>query len=167
MRFYRLVFALLDCVLAHHPFTICFVSYSTDVNEFYVDDLRDKNGLTQPSNFPAISLVIANIFNGVNGGLSLSTAILAGKLIRNTYNEMSRSGYYFFVSTVIEAVITSGVLHSVAHRLFGTTLDGNAYVGKFDVLCLSLITCASTSSLILVFRFVLQNSSLILDIRST
>ncbi len=111
------------------------------MNEFYVDDLRDANGLTQPSNFPAISQVIANIFNGVNGGLSLGTAIFAGSLIRNTY-QTNRFAYYFFISTVIEALVTSGVMHSVAHRLFGATLDGNAYVGtchyQYMIYCLHL-----------------------------
>ena len=119
------------CSSLSHRVDILF-SLSSDVSEFYVDDLRDKNGLTQPSNFPAISTVMANIFNGVNGGLSLGTAIFAGSLIHNTYNQTNRFAYYFFISTVIEAVVTSGVMHSVAHRLFGATLDGNAYVGMFQ-----------------------------------
>jgi len=105
------------------------------VSEFYVDDLRDENGLTQPSNFPAISRVIANVFNGVNGGLSLGTSIFAGRLIHKTYKQTSRFAFYFFISTVIEALVTSGVIHSVAHRLFGATLDGNAYVGRFECTC--------------------------------
>lgn len=116
----------------------CWLSLSTDVNEFYVDDLRDQNGLTQPSNFPAISLVIANIFNGVNGGLSLATVIFTGRLIRTTWAQTSRFAYYFFISTVIEALVTSGVVHSVAHRLFGATLNGNAYVGTLAFLLLAL-----------------------------
>ena len=109
----------------------CFF-LSTDLNEFYVDDLRDENGLKQPTNFPVISIVIANVFNGINGGLSLGTAIFSGRLIRDTYKQTTRFAYYFFISTVIEALVTSGVMHSVAHRLFGATLDGNAYVGTFE-----------------------------------
>lgn len=131
MRYFRsLAFILFDFVPPSSIETRRMFSFFTDVNEFYVDDLRDKNGLTQPSNFPAISQVIANIFNGVNGGLSLGTAIFAGQLIRKTFNQTNRFGYYFFISTVVEAMVTSGVMHSVAHRLFGATLDGNAYVGR-------------------------------------
>ena len=116
----------------------CWLSLSTDVNKFYVDNLRDQNRLTQPSNFPAISQVIANIFNGVNGGLSLATVIFTGRLIRMTWAQTSRFAYYFFISTVIEALVTSGVVHSVAHRLFGATLNGNAYVGTLAFLLLAL-----------------------------
>ncbi len=103
------------------------------MNEFYVDDLRDANGLTQPSNFPAISLVIANIFNGVNAGLVVGTIHFAGNLIRKVWSDGGeRRAYFFFVSIAIEAIVTSGVMHSVAHRLFGSTLNGNAYVGKLS-----------------------------------
>ena len=116
----------------------CWLSLSTDVNKFYVDNLRDQNRLTQPSNFPAISQVIANTFNGVNGGLSLATVIFTGRLIRMTWAQTSRFAYYFFISTVIEALVTSGVGHSVAHRLFGATLNGNAYVGTLAFLLLAL-----------------------------
>ena len=106
------------------------------LNEFHVDDLRDANGLSQPSNFPAISLVVANVFNGVNGGLAFSTAVFAGRMMHSVWSGKRAVAYYFFVSTATEALVTSGVIHSVAHRVFGATLDGNAYVGK-NMMCLT------------------------------
>ena len=99
--------------------------------EFYLYDLREANGLTRPSNFPAISVVVANIFNGVNGGLALGTTIFARKLICSAWENETRAVFPYFVSIVIEAVVTSGVLHSFAHRLLGATLDGNGYVEFF------------------------------------
>ena len=85
------------------------------VNEFHVNDLRDQNDLMQPKNFPAFSVVIANIFNGVNGGLALSTAIVSGQLIHTQwmgdgYNRQGRFVRYFFISIVLESLATSGKL---------------------------------------------------------
>jgi len=126
------------------------------VNEFHVDDLRDANGLKQPTNFPAISLVIANIFNGVNGGLALSTAMFSGKMIRRVWNSGSCDNEnnsekflpWFFVSILVEALVTSGVMHSVAHRLFGATLDGNAYVEFFSHIGYTVNVIATATLLI-------------------
>ena len=61
------------------------------VNEFHVDDLRDRHGLTQPTDFPAVSLVIANVFNGINGGLALGTALVAGRLVADTWAAEARA----------------------------------------------------------------------------
>lgn len=86
--------------------------------------------------------MIANIFNGVNGGLSAGTVIFAGRLVYNTWADTNRVAYYFFASIVVEALVTSGVVHSVAHRLFGSTLNGNAYVGKisFGLVCYAKVS---------------------------
>jgi hypothetical protein len=88
------------------------------VNEFYIDDLRDKNGLEQPVNFPAVSQIIANVFNGVNGGLALSTTIFSGHLIRSQWKSaghdiQGRAVIYFFVSIVIESIVTSGKIERI------------------------------------------------------
>lgn len=94
------------------------------VGEFYADDLREASGLEHPRNFPAVSVVIANVFNGVNGGLALATAVVAGPLIRRAWSGddgSSKCARWFFKSFCAEALVTSGVMHSVAHRIFGAT----------------------------------------------
>ena len=55
-----------------------FLSY---VNEFYADRMREENGIKDPKDMPMITLVLGNIFNGLSGGLAISTALVAGGLM--------------------------------------------------------------------------------------
>ena len=110
-----------------------FLSY---VNEFYADRMREENGIKDPKDMPMITLVLGNIFNGLSGGLAISTALVAGGLMHAQWWRKSGNGsvgntrcaFALFVSVVFEAVVTSGVLHSIGHRVFGLTLLGNAVV---------------------------------------
>jgi len=103
------------------------------VNEFYADEQREKNGLLNVVDFPVITIVAANIFNGISGGLALSTLFYSWDTIRKvwatrTIHKSLVDVHSFFISIVFESLVTSGVLHSVGHRLFSVTFEGNAWV---------------------------------------
>ena len=102
------------------------------VAEFYADDQRDKYGLPAVMDFPIITVVMANVFNGISGGLALMTVIYAWKLITsqlgNHHDGYSQWISSFLSSIVFESIVTSGVMHSIGHRVFGSTLEGNSWV---------------------------------------
>lgn len=103
------------------------------VNEFYADEQREKNGLPNVVDFPVVTIVVANIFNGISGGLALSTLFYSWDTIckvwaTRTIHMSIVDVHSFFISIVFESLVTSGVLHSVGHRLFSTTFEGNAWV---------------------------------------
>lgn len=101
------------------------------VYEFYADEQREKSGLPTAMNFPVVSIVVANVFNGVSGGMALATWIFSWRFLN--LNLGTREGYgkyisHFLVSSFLESLITSGVMHSIGHRVFGSTFEGNAWV---------------------------------------
>ena len=101
------------------------------VAEFYADEQRDKNGLPTVVNFHVVSIVMVNIFNGVSGGIALATWMFSRKLITSSLGRSQGYGKYvgqFFASIMFESLVTSGVVHSIAHRIFGSTFEGNAWV---------------------------------------
>lgn len=101
------------------------------IYEFYADEQREKSGLPTPTNFAVVTIVVANVFNGVSGGMALATWIFSWRFL--TLNLGTREGYgkhisHFLVSSFLESLITSGVMHSIGHRVFGSTFEGNAWV---------------------------------------
>lgn len=101
------------------------------VYEFYADEKREESGLPTAMNFPVVSIVIANVFNGVSGGMAMATWIFSYNFLKQ--NLGPRGGYgncvsKFLVSSFLESLITSGVMHSIGHRVFGSTFEGNAWV---------------------------------------
>lgn len=122
----------------------------TYASEFYLDDVREENGLEDPTDFPLITLVVANIFNGVSGGLALATAVFSGRLVRQVWGpRLAAPSFCFFVSILLESLVTSGVLHSVAHKFFGTTFAGNGWVEVLAHLGYTINVIASSLCLLL------------------